>query len=282
MISTFAWVAMLVASNLSLIIWRVLLRQEIPSWEPIVRIVGLLILLSLTLARPALRPLHGFVLALTALLIGNRIATLLEQSAAWMVWARAVPQHLQVFADTLMKLIPAALMALTLIGTGISRRELFLVKGDLHALSTWPWIGPLPWTLVGPMVILAFALPLAFQLTFTVRPDFSMLSRVVAALPLALVFAALNAASEEFRFRSVLLARLVPVLGSAHALWLTSVLFGLGHWFGRPSGPTGVLMTLVVGFILGKSMLETGGFAWAWLAHGIQDVLIFAFIVMAA
>ena len=35
-----------------------------------------------------------------------------------------------------------------------------------------------------------------------------------------------------------------------------------------------------MGYLLGKSMLETGGSRWAWLIHWLQDVIIFSFLVM--
>ncbi len=98
---------------------------------------------------------------------------------------------------------------------------------------------------------------------------------------MALVFAAVNAAQEEFRFRAALLARLLPVVGTTHALPVTSLLFGLEHWFGHPSGPSGVLLAGLAGYMWGKSMVETGGSAWAWLIHGFQDVVIFALLIMA-
>jgi membrane protease YdiL (CAAX protease family) len=80
----------------------------------------------------------------------------------------------------------------------------------------------------------------------------------------------------------VLIARIRTLLGPGQALLLTSALFGLGHWFGHPSGPSGVLMAGIAGWFWGKSMIETKGFFWAWVIHAIQDVVIVAFVVMAS
>lgn len=60
------------------------------------------------------------------------------------------------------------------------------------------------------------------------------------------------------------------------------MLFGVGHFYGIPNGVVGVLLTGFLGWFLGKSMLETGGFFWAWLIHFMQDVVIFAFLAMLA
>ena len=41
-----------------------------------------------------------------------------------------------------------------------------------------------------------------------------------------------------------------------------------------------VLLAAFLGYLLGKSMIETGGSRWAWLIHWLQDVIIFSFLVM--
>jgi hypothetical protein len=63
---------------------------------------------------------------------------------------------------------------------------------------------------------------------------------------------------------------------------MTATVFGIGHWHGHPSGPTGVLMTAFAGWWLARSMIKTRGSLWAWSVHGAQDVLIFLFLVMAS
>ncbi|TME89850.1 MAG: CPBP family intramembrane metalloprotease [Chloroflexi bacterium] len=81
--------------------------------------------------------------------------------------------------------------------------------------------------------------------------------------------------------RMVLLARLAPVVGTGQALLVTSTLFGIGHWFGHPSGASGVLMAGFAGYVWGRSVLDTRGFFCAWLSHGIQDVVIFLLVMMS-
>ncbi len=51
--------------------------------------------------------------------------------------------------------------------------------------------------------------------------------------------------------------------------------FGFAHYYGMPNGIVGVLMAGVLGWLLGKSMLETRGLFWAWFIHFCQDILIF-------
>ena len=48
---------------------------------------------------------------------------------------------------------------------------------------------------------------------------------------------------------ALLLARLAPVVGAGQALLVTSATFGIGHWFGHPSGASGVLMAGFAGYM---------------------------------
>jgi len=72
------------------------------------------------------------------------------------------------------------------------------------------------------------------------------------------------------------------VVGKQQSLLLMAVYFGVGHFYGVPYGVIGVLMAAFLGWILGKSMLETRGLWWAWLIHFVQDVLIFAFLAIGS
>jgi membrane protease YdiL (CAAX protease family) len=101
-------------------------------------------------------------------------------------------------------------------------------------------------------------------------------------LPAILLFATLNASNEELTYRASLLAGLEPVIGPQQALWNTAVFFGLGHYFGVPYGVVGVIMATFLGWMMGKAMLETRGFFWAWFIHFWQDVLIFTFMAMGS
>jgi membrane protease YdiL (CAAX protease family) len=107
-------------------------------------------------------------------------------------------------------------------------------------------------------------------------------ARILRFLPWILGVAALNAANEEFQFRNVLLAHLRNIVTPGEAALLTAVLFGLGHFYGQPSGPIGVLMAGFAGWIWAKSMIETGGFVWAFTIHMVQDIVIFSFLAVAA
>ena len=91
---------------------------------------------------------------------------------------------------------------------------------------------------------------------------------------------ALNAFSEEMTYRAPMLATLEPVVGGRHALWQAAVFFGVAHYFGIPGGLVGAVLSIFMGWMLSKAMLETRGLFWAWWIHFLSDVVIFSFIAL--
>jgi membrane protease YdiL (CAAX protease family) len=240
------------------------------------------LLLAITRVASGLRPLQGSLVALLALDVGYAGETTIESTSRWTSWMAHASTLQFILPDSLIERIPCALLGLTLIGSGLNRRNVFLQRGNTSARTRLPFgLSAISWKWLGPLLTLFLAGGLAAQLSSTVRPDFRMVQRAITGLPLAIAFAAFNAAQEEFRFRAVLLGRLIPSVGAGQALLVTSLIFGLAHWFGHPSGLSGVFMAGFAGWLWGKSMVDTGGFAWAWLIHGLQDVVIFSFLLMA-
>ena len=184
-----------------------------------------------------------------------------------------------------MTLSGAVLAGLTLIGSGLTRRELFLRWGDLAApAQPIPFLGlrkQVPWSWFGPAVILVFALAMVPFLYFSTWPDFGASDRILRASPWILAVAALNAASEEFQFRNLILAHLRNLFRPAEAVLLSAAFFGLGHYYGHPSGVTGVAMAGFAGWIWARSMIETRGSFWAFVTHFVQDIIILTFLAVA-
>jgi membrane protease YdiL (CAAX protease family) len=281
--SLVAWLAILPASPFAAIICDAALHVPAPGWLPLANLGVSVVLLAVAYLSPGLRPIRGYLRSITLLVLGYVILLQVEGTESWRERFSHAPAWQFVFADAILELIPCLLLALSLVGSGLARRDVFLARGDLRARFPAPFgLPPGSWAWLGPFFTIFLAGPLIAQLMFTVRPDVHLLDRALSGLPLALSFSVFNAAQEEFRFRAVLLGRLVPVVGASQALWLTSVLFGLGHWFGHPSGPTGVVMAGFAGLIWGKSMLDTRGFTWAWIIHGFEDLVIFSLLLMSS
>ncbi len=238
----------------------------------------------LTIARqwPSVERLRGYLPALVALAAGYLVEAVVEQSSVWVSWNRSLAPGVSFVLVNSVKLIPVTTLALSLVGSGLSRNDLFLATGDLRApfmrigariSVSWGWLLPIALLLsVGPVVANVVAAR---------HPDFGSAARLLPLAPLIVTGAAINTFSEEFLFRQVLLARLIPALGVTQAVSLTSLRFGVGHWFGNPSGPTGVLLAIVFGWFAARSMLDTRGSGWIWLVHFANDVVIFSLIALA-
>lgn len=278
-----AWGAMLVGSAATRVIWvEGLGYKDSPVWDHIVRLSILIILLVLTWFWPLLRQLRGFLSALLAFnigIVGLVTVTKLPQ-------VRALPPNLFALLTALLSvLLPVLLMSLTLIGSGLSRRDLFLTRGDMRARSRLfsPVLSPLRWTLMAP---LAFAIPMilfVIELILQVPIDLALAPKILGALPVVVIFAIVNATQEEFTYRAVYLARLPSVIGTEQALLITSMNFGINHWVGgHPNGLIGAVTVALAGYILGKSMLETRGIAWAWIIHFCADMVVGVFLTMTA
>lgn len=99
-------------------------------------------------------------------------------------------------------------------------------------------------------------------------------------VPISLGLALTNSFSEEMIFRFGVVAGLEKYCSKIRILLISAILFGLPHYFGNPSGPIGVLMAGVLGYILCKATLETRGLSIAWTIHFAQDVIIFMALLM--
>jgi membrane protease YdiL (CAAX protease family) len=233
-----------------------------------------------------LSPLTGFLFTIAILRLGwSVIAPMLGEWGPIQSFAGEIGWGPKIFMARLLNVVGALLMLTTFVGRHFTRDDLFLRVGQLNAPAQpepilW-FRKPIPWTRFGPQLLVIFGLGLTAFLFVSLRPNFGELSPLWQLLPWALATAALNAANEEFQFRCVPLAHLRNVLPVREALWLTAIFFGLTHYFGQPSGPIGILMATIAGWIWAKSMVETRGAGWAFGIHMIQDVVIFYFLAMS-
>jgi membrane protease YdiL (CAAX protease family) len=276
-----AWAGVLATSALIPIVWRTGLSRPDSSWLDAVQLALVLALLAGAWSIPSLRPLRLLFVVLSMQAAGFLVLLLGERITGFTAWAARAPDYLWIPAQSALFVLPTALMVVTALAAGLTRRDLFLVVGDLHARSRIPGTARFTrWHRQALPLIALFLVPLLIQLTLVSRPDLSQLGKALALLPLGIGFALVNAAQEEIRFRAVPIALLEPSVGAEAAIWMTAAAFGLGHWYGHPSGPTGVLLAFAAGLVLAKAFVETRGLASAWVLHAILDVVIFLFIVM--
>ena len=114
------------------------------------------------------------------------------------------------------------------------------------------------------------------------HPSLHIVLKVTPYFPAVLICAAANAFNEEMTYKASFLAVLEDAVGKKQALYLMAAFFGIFHFYGNPYGIIGVLMATFLGWLLGKSMLETRGVFWAWFIHFLQDVLIFIFLAIGS
>ncbi|HEY2139995.1 MAG TPA: CPBP family intramembrane glutamic endopeptidase [Chthoniobacterales bacterium] len=280
-----AWAAV-IGTTLSEIIWQES-GHKVSFWFTATE--SLLVLAAALLA-VWIRSFRRVARFLVAVALLNFAWSYLSPTLAGLSSVRAVTDNAswgaRLFLSRTFTLSGAILVSLTLFGSGHTRRDLFLCVGNPAApAQPIPFLGlrrPVPWTWLGPAFIVVFALVLSPYLYLTVHPNFSFAGRIVRTFPWSVAVATLNAASEEFQFRSVLLAHLRGVFRPGETIALTAVFFGVGHYYGQPSGALGVLMAGLAGWIWARSMIETRGGLWAFLIHLVQDIVIFTFLAVGA
>lgn len=281
-----AWVITLFASILPEIILNET-DQIVPSWMISLRLGVIAILLVISLIWQPLRPLRNFMIYwLVLFAAGELIARvnftlpglqkLLGNSS---FVGRLQPQQFSKLAVTILVIAGMLLV-------GYRRRQLFLTSGNLSApIAPVKWMGfpkPDPWWSFGGQYSVYIALGMGLVAWLVSRPSPAMFASVLPALPAILLFAAMNAFNEEMSLRAPMLATLETPVGMRQAWYMSALYFGIGHFYGVPYGWVGIALATFNGWLLGKAMLETRGLFWAWWMHFLQDVVIFAFLVMGS
>ena len=283
-----AWVFLLLASQLPLILLQEIFHQDVSGDARSAITAGVVILgLALTYAWETVRPLRSFfILFLVLVGVEWAVFTKLDQLPIYQSWLHHPSFNVYMLAEQSLRLLVTLGIIAVLFIMKKSRDAFFMVKGDtsapvepvkvlgIHSTERWNTLGR------------NFALILSLgTLTFLVlagRPPLDIVLRALPFLPAILLAAALNAFNEEMTYKASFLSVLEEPLGRHQALWLMAAYFGIGHFYGVPYGVIVVLMAGFLGWVLGKSMLETRGLAWAWLIHFFQDVLIFAFLAIGS
>jgi len=279
-----AWTAgLLAATSLPAILWQEALHQRASPLPLLIGAAASGLLLIGSYLVPWLRRLRLFAAVLWLQAAGFAAIGLVGGLPAYRAWALAVPAALSFGVSNSAKLVPVALAAVLLAASGRSRDELYLRIGDLRAraeiplpattrTTTWPRLGIIVIVLVGAYLVV--------HLAVTRHPSSTAIATLLKFSPVVVVAAAVNTFCEEFLFRNSLIPLLLPTLGRPQALWLTSLRFGIGHFYGNPSGLLGVAGATIFGFVLGRSMIETGGSGWAWMIHFADDLVIFSLIAL--
>lgn len=281
-----AWLIMLAVSLLPTIIGKEVFGKELPwLW---IKSCLLVTLLAAGFILPWLKPLRPYIFIMLLILAANFLFTSQVGNAAWWPdWlGSSAPFTGQMLGIQLQRLAVTLVVLVTLLLMGYCREQFFLTRGKLDApIEPVRWLGynkPEPWTRFGASWALFITLGTLVFLIIGGRPAPEASLAILPLLPMVLLLATMNAFSEELTYRASLLGVLGSVIPPRQALFLTSVFFGLAHYYGVPYGILGVVMSTFLGWMLGKAMLETRGFFWAWFIHFWQDVAIFSFMAIGA
>jgi membrane protease YdiL (CAAX protease family) len=95
-----------------------------------------------------------------------------------------------------------------------------------------------------------------------------------------LIFSLTNSFSEEMIFRLGINGPLDGLLKPSYIFLVSAIVFGLAHFQGMPNGILGMILAGLLGYLLSKSVHETGGMFWAWFIHFLQDVIIISSIFL--
>lgn len=274
-----AWIATLLLSNLPLVIARDVLGSDIPWMTPIWLGTAAL-LIAATYAWPALQPLRRYFVVMGVIVfLTFAIAPWVSELAVWQTIIAGQPGMVSLLGDRILLVLRTLVVLVTLFLLGFSRRDVFLTAGDMSAPVRGlklPGGRQLSWAAFGLVMSLLLA-GLFFLILLVMNPGFgSGLASAIPWLPLILLSALLNAFGEEASFRAAPLATLLPAVGEKHAIWLTVVWFGLGHYYGGiPSGLVGAVGVGLLALLLGKAMLDTRGMGWSFLIHVAIDTVIY-------
>lgn len=282
-----AWVTIL-AVSLPEIIMREMFHYVPSETLRVALLVGVVLAgLALTFLWKSVRRLRDLftlllVLVATQWLIYTRVAQLPFLQS----WMADTSFTVRMIVEQSMRLAVTTIIIVALFFLKKKASAFFLAKGDLTApvtpvrlLRTKP---TLRWNVFGRSLAIFISLGTLVFLLIAGTPSADVIPRLIPLLPVIVLTAALNAFNEEVTFKASFLSVLEGPAGRPQALLLVAAFFGFAHFYGMPYGIVGVLMAGVLGWLLGKSMLETGGLFWAWFIHFCQDILIFGFSAAAA
>ena len=275
-----AW-AIVVLLTVPEIVMRAFMELD-TSWMLAARITLLTASVALTFASSVVRPLRG-MLVVFLVIYAVEAGLFLTVVPASQIYQDAVGNdaNLAFLGERLLRIGAVVVMIAVLLAMGLRRHEFYLAVGDIRATAEPMRIPrhPEPWTKLGRnYAIISVGLLLVFLIP-ALQPSLAELS--IGLVAFAAVCAALNAFAEEFLYRAALIPHVLPLFGKSATLLLLPAWFGLAHWFGIPSGLTGVLLAAIGAWFFTRSMIETRGIAWAWFLHFLADFTVYLVLLLA-
>ncbi len=283
-----AWVIIICTSLLPKVILQEVFHLNVTNLLQSAISIGIALSgLLLTYLWPSIRKLRIFVLLLFVLIVIEYLVfNHLDQLGFYRSWLNNPSFNVYMLAEQSLRLVVTIAIIATLFIFKKKQSAFFLVAGNVKAkVEAVRWLGvgqDENWKKFGLILSLCISLGTLAFLILAGRPPLDIVVKALPFLPAVLLAAGLNAFNEEMTYKASFLSVLEESVGKKQALLLMAAFFGLGHYYGVPYGIVGVVMAGFLGWILGKSMLETRGMFWAWFIHFWQDVLIFSFLAIGS
>jgi hypothetical protein len=281
-----AWTSMLLVSDLPDVVWHTF-SGVVPTWLFWGKVGFLALFLGLCLVWKSIRPLWQYACIMFVFYLAFAASTWIGDTPWWQSrFAGEQPSFSIAYLGAYIRDVGVALIVIVGLWLIKKRRSaFFLVKGQLNApIEPVRWLGIRQgesWRRFGWIFALVAGAVVLVPTMLGIRLSTGMLLRAVPMLPAAVIFAAINAFTEEIYFRTSLLSTLHEVIGTNNTLLINVFFFGIAHYlYGSPPGIVGFLMTGFLAWIMGKSILETKGLVWAWFIHFVPDVVIFVSYAM--
>lgn len=270
----------------------VLLEELAGGWTIQAQVVQILVLAAALVFSVSKRR-QGYPIALPLLLLVLAVGTLgtdlLRTASFWTARFPVYDIRLNVVGSIILKSIPVCL-TLAVLFTAYRRPERFyLVKGDLSVKAEpIAWLGipaqKISWgnlaALSAVLISLGTALLMILPMTGAgLPPGFANIPRQLA---LILLLALTNSFFEGVVFRNGILRVFDSFLPKSILLVAGGLYFGIGHFYGAPSGIGGVAMASLLGWYMNRAMYETKGVLCSWMIHALQDAVIFSFLFAVA
>lgn len=280
---TFCWVALLLASSLPSLVLDFVMPGR-GDWTLPLQLLILSTMLAATMAERSWRGLTGLLLTLLALAGGHFVSELmLTDLPAWRNWVASFAWGPRQVVLLIPLVIPAALMLASFLGSGITRRQMFLDIGVLNA----PYVasklfgfrdGNAWWRVAAGYIGVVGGLTVLIMLTRLLGANIDV-EHWFANFGWILLAAAGHALLQELMFRGLMFARLLPLLPPFLALVMVTVFFAVS----QPTyGLLAVPLLAYVGWLWGKSVLETGGIAWSFAMHWATHTAVLSALAMLA
>lgn len=282
-----AWGLILLISDLPDVIWNSLFG-DVPAWLFWIKVGLLGAALIICLLWTRFRPLWPFASVMLVFYLMLELTARIRNGDWWQARfnGEGVSFALGFAGIYLLDLLVALTVLLALWLIFRDRRAFFLVKGQTGApIEPVRWLGigkGESWRTFGWIFAVIAAAAVAIPTILSLSPSGAVLLQAASLLPFAILFAAVNAFTEESYFRLSFLSTLTETVGKNHILLMSAFYFGMSHWlYGSPPGLVGFLMTGFLAWLIGKSILETRGLLWGWFIHFLPDVVVFASYAIA-